>query len=146
MFVHITAKRKHLDLQLRKLYWIIGRHSQLSLKNELLLYKVTLKPIWTYGIQLWGTASNSNIDVLERFQSKLLRIISNAPQYVPSAMLRRDLQVLSVKQEVMNYSITYQQRLINHPNQLATTLYLKPTYKRRLKRCHPADLQTRYKT
>ena len=88
---HITSKRKHLDLQLRKLYWIIGRHSQLSLKNKLLLYKVTLKPIWTYGIQLWGTASNSNIDILERFQSKVLRITTNAPRYVSNAMLRRDL-------------------------------------------------------
>ena len=90
--------------------------------------------------------SNSNIDIPERFQSKVLRIITNAPRYVPNAMLRRDLQVLSVKQEVMNHSITYRQRLINHPNQLATTLYLQPTYNRRLKRCHPADLQTRYKT
>jgi hypothetical protein len=62
---HITSKRRHLDLQLRKLYWIIGRKSQLSLENKLLLYKATLKPIWAYGIQLWGTVSNSNIDILE---------------------------------------------------------------------------------
>jgi hypothetical protein len=27
-----------------------------------------LKPIWTYGIQLWGTASASNIEILERFE------------------------------------------------------------------------------
>jgi hypothetical protein len=31
-----------------------------------------LKPIWIYGIQLWGTASNSNIKILQRFQSKAL--------------------------------------------------------------------------
>jgi len=62
---HITFKRRHLELQLRKLYWIIGRKSQLSLGNKLLLYKAILKPIWAYGIQLWGTASNSNIDILE---------------------------------------------------------------------------------
>jgi hypothetical protein len=43
--------------------------------NKLLLYKSILKPIWTYGIQLWGTASTSNIEILERFQSKALRII-----------------------------------------------------------------------
>ena len=67
---HITTKRKHLDLQFRKLYWILGRNSQLSLENKILVYKVILKPIWTYGVQLWGTASNSNIKILERFQSK----------------------------------------------------------------------------
>jgi hypothetical protein len=27
-----------------------------------------LKSIWTYGIQLWGTASTSNIEILEHFQ------------------------------------------------------------------------------
>ena len=77
---HITSKRRHLDLQLRKLYWIIGRKSQLSLENKL-LYKAILKPIWAYGIQPWGTASNPNIDILERFQAKVLRIITGAVRW-----------------------------------------------------------------
>jgi hypothetical protein len=59
-----------MDLKLRKLYWIIGRKSQLSLENKLLVYKATLAHIWTYGVQLWGSASNSETETLERFQSK----------------------------------------------------------------------------
>jgi len=47
---HITTKRKQLDLKLRNPYWIIGRKSQFSLENKLLVYKVILKPVWTYGI------------------------------------------------------------------------------------------------
>ena len=66
------------------LYWIIGRKSQLSPANKLLVYKAILKPIWTYGVQLWGSVSNSNLEVLERFQSKVLRIIADAPWYVPN--------------------------------------------------------------
>jgi hypothetical protein len=61
------------------MYWLLGRKSQLSLSNKLLLYKTILKPIWTYGIQLWGTASTSNIDILERFQLKALHLIVDAP-------------------------------------------------------------------
>jgi hypothetical protein len=90
---HISAKRKQLDLKFRNMYWIIGRKSQLSLANKLLVYKAILKPLWTNGIQLWGTASNSNIDILERFQSKVLRIITDAPWYVPIAVTKHDLQV-----------------------------------------------------
>jgi hypothetical protein len=60
------------------------------MSNKLLLYKVILKPIWTYGIQLWGSASTSNIEILERFQSKVLRI-TDAPWYVPNVILRQDL-------------------------------------------------------
>jgi len=141
---HITTKRKHLDLQLRKLYWILGRKSQLSLENKLLVYKAILKPIWTYGVQLWGTASNSNIDTLERFQSKVLRIITGAPWYVPNTMLRRDLHVRSVRQEVRNHTINYRHRLDHHPNRLATSLFHGPTTTRRLKRYHPADLPARF--
>jgi hypothetical protein len=32
----------------------------LSTSNKLLIYKTILKPIWIYGIQLWGPASISN--------------------------------------------------------------------------------------
>jgi hypothetical protein len=64
-----------------------------SLPNKLLLYKTILKSIWTYGIQLWGTASTSNIEMLERFQSKALRIIVDAPWYVPNTHIRRDFQL-----------------------------------------------------
>ena len=141
---HIATKRKHLDLQLRQLYWILGRKLQLSLENKLLVYMAIRKPIWTYGIQLWGTASNSNIDILERFQSKVLRIIIDAPWYVPNTMIRRYLQVLHVRQEVTNYSIIYRHRFENHPNRLAKSLFPGPTLNRRLKRCQPADLETRF--
>jgi hypothetical protein len=61
------------------MYWLLGRKSQLSLSIKLLLYKTILKPISTYGIQLWGTASTSNINILERFQPKALRLIAHAP-------------------------------------------------------------------
>jgi hypothetical protein len=61
------------------MHWLLGQKSQLSTTNKLLLYKTILKPIWTYGIQLWGTDSTSNIEILERFQSKVLRIIVDAP-------------------------------------------------------------------
>ena len=68
----------------------------------------------------------------------------DAPWYVPNTMLRPDLQVLSVKQEVRNYSINYRYRLDNHPNRMAKTLLLGTTQNRRLKRCHPVDLQIRF--
>jgi hypothetical protein len=76
---HIFAKRKQLGISLTKMYWLLGRKSNLSSNNKLIIYKAILKPTWTYGIQLWGTNSNSNIEILERFQSKVLRLIVNAP-------------------------------------------------------------------
>ena len=88
---HILTKRKQLDLKLRKLYWVIGWKSQLSLDNKLLVYKAILKPIWTYGIQLWGSAWNSSIEILERFQSEVLRMVVDTPWCVPNAVIKRDI-------------------------------------------------------
>jgi len=44
---YIKAKRQHLNLKLRGMYWLLGRRSKLSNENKLLLYKCVLKPMWT---------------------------------------------------------------------------------------------------
>ena len=93
-------------------------------------------------IQLWGTASTSNIEILERFQAKALRVITDAPWYIPNAMLHRDLRVSTVKHTVKNFSITYHRRIAQHPNLLMPPLIQGPSYPRRLKRKHPLDLPT----
>ena len=36
----------------------------------------------TYGTQLWGCTRQSNIDIIQRFQNKVLRNMVNAPWYV----------------------------------------------------------------
>ena len=85
-------------------------------------------------------ASNSNIETLERFLSKVLRMITHAPWYVPNEVIKRDLKVLSVRQEVRNYSVTYRHRLDDHPNRLAKYLFQRTHCNRRLKLYYPADL------
>jgi hypothetical protein len=45
---HIFTKRRQLGLTFTKMHWLLGRKSQLSTTNKLLLYKTILKPIWTY--------------------------------------------------------------------------------------------------
>ena len=64
-----------------------------------MLYKAILKPVRTCGIQLWGTASNSNIEILQRFQSKTLRSLIHTPWYVTNETINRDLNIPTVKEE-----------------------------------------------
>ena len=141
MAKHIFTTRKQLGLKLHCMYWIIERKSKLSLENKLLIYKTILKPIWTYGIPLWGTASNSNIEILQRFQNKVLRSIVNAPRYVPNTLLHTDLQIQTVKAEITNFRTKYQEKLITHPNELTPALLEEP---RRLKRFKPTELIIRF--
>jgi len=46
------------------------------------IYKIILKPIWTYDIPFWSTASSSNIEILQRYQNNVLRVTENAPLYI----------------------------------------------------------------
>jgi hypothetical protein len=62
---HICTKHKQPGIKFSKLYWLIGRRSQLSLYNKFSVYKAILKPISSYGLQLWGSASKSNTEILE---------------------------------------------------------------------------------
>jgi hypothetical protein len=124
---HIFSKRKQLGITLTKMYWLLGRQSKLTTSNILLAYKVVLKPIWTYSLQLCGTASTSNVEILKRFQSNTLRMITDAPWYVPNAALRRDLHIPPVKEEIQRLSSQYSDGLNSHPNLLTANLMKQPT-------------------
>ena len=137
---HILTKRKALSVQFRKLYWLLARNSNLSLHNKLLLYKIIVKPVWSYGVELWGTAAKSNLDIVQRFQSKMLRTIANAPWFVTNSQLHRDLMVPTVKEEILGRIKTYTRRLESHPNELACDLMESSRVFKRIKRRAPQDL------
>ena len=66
----------------RQIHFLTSRKSKLSIENKLKIYKTIIKPIWTYGIPLWGTEAMSHINKIETIQAKILRTIVNAPWYV----------------------------------------------------------------
>lgn len=139
---YIKAKRLHLNLKSKRLLRLLSSRSQnhFSLENKLRIYKAMLKPIWTYGIQLWGTASNSNIEILQRFQSKTLRSFADAPWYISNKAIHDDLEMPLVKDEIKRFSKHYLDRLSNHNNLLAIMLLDDTNEVRRLKRKQILDL------
>jgi hypothetical protein len=137
---HIKTKRQHLNLKVQQMSCLLGRKSKLSLENKILVYKCILKPIWTYEIQLWGCTKPSNRKVLQRFQSNVLRSITNAPWYVLNLTLHRDLQIPFVTEEIKKYSTIYHSRLIRQENNQVTELSNPLQVKRRLRRQWPSDL------
>jgi hypothetical protein len=125
------------------MYWLLGRKSKLSINTKLLIYKVIPKPIWTYANQLWDTTFNSNIDILERFQSEVLLLIVDAPWYVSNSVNLNDLQIPTVKEEISRFSSHYNVRISLHPNELIASL-TEPPIQRRLRRYWPHVLLVRF--
>ena len=114
--------------------------SALSLHNKLVLYSQMLKPIWTYGIQLWGCAAQNTIAVIQRFQNKVLRDIVNAPWYVRNVDLHRDLNVEMVTAAIRRFARKHEERLHQHVNAEAIQLLDNNALVRRFKRIKPFEL------
>ena len=131
----ISPTRYRIDL-IFNTFWC---HLFDGTQNKITLYKAVVKPVWTYGIQLWGTASNSNIEILQRFQSKTLRSLLNAPWYVTNETIHRDLKIPTVKDEIYKSRSRYNTRVNNHHNPLVTQLLDTTDQIRRLKRKYPLD-------
>lgn len=113
------------DALLQKLISValsIGRTYKLTLTNKLIGYKVIIKPIWTYGIQLCCSASSSNIMRLQEFHSMDLRIITGASWLVSNVTLRSDLRIVYVLEEAKCVSMKNFAQLEMHPNTLRFNL------------------------
>jgi len=124
---------RFLKVKSREIYWLIGKHSPLSLENKLLIYKTVLKPVWTYGIELWGCATKRNIAVIQRYQSILLRTITNVLWYVSNQTLHSELHIPRVRTVFRERAATHHTTLDSHPKRLMEPL-VHPPSNRRLKR------------
>ena len=65
--------------------------------------------------------------------------------FMANKIIRRNLHIPTVKEEISNYGKQYINRLRTHPNLLASRLLEKSSNKRRLKRFKPLDFQSRFK-
>jgi hypothetical protein len=70
-------------------------------------------------------------------------MIVDAPWYVPNTVIRRDLQIQTVKEEIRRYSSQYSARLNTHANDPIVNLIELPDT-RRLRRHLPNELPTRF--
>jgi len=137
---HVKKKRDELGLKYKHMYQLMGTRSALSTHNKLVLYKQILKPVWTYGIQLWGCTKPSNIAIIQRFKIKVLRDIVNAPWYVRNTDLHRDLKMEMVTAEIRRFARKHEDKLLHHYNVEAIQLFDNSELQRRLKRTKPFQL------
>lgn len=136
---HINKKKEQVKQKFKSLYWLLNKKSKLSLESKILIYKSILKPIWLYGIQLWGTTKKSNRQIIERVQTKIIRAILGAPRYVKNKNMLKDMNVKSAEDEAKLASQKYVIRLLNHPNPSARKI-LDSTNFKRLKRIDTLQL------
>ena len=87
-----------------------------SIENKLPIYKAVIKPRWSYGIELWGWASKYNVVIMQRSQSKILRVIGNASWYVTNHTLHTDFNSPYVSDVIHERINKHHNHLEAHPN------------------------------
>ena len=142
---HIAAKCKRIKLKLHELNFLLNRYSPLSLSNKILIFKVVIKPIWTYGLEIWGTTATSNIKPITTLQNKILRTITNANWYISNDNIYKDLQIEQVEEEMKKRSLSHISKIICHQNpEIRFLPYQESTSNRRLQRFRTTDLPSRF--
>ena len=122
----LLIRRKHIYVKLLNTQCPLEGcgNEQAKLPNRIL---VIIKPIWTYGVQLWCCAKPSNTKILQRIQSKVLRISFNAPWYISNKTLHNYSEMPPVEEEIKRLTINYIQNLTDHPNVLTSHLLAPPS-------------------
>ena len=54
----------------------------------------------SYGIQLWGSAAKSNIDIIQRFQNKVITAIVDAPRSASNSAIQKDTSILTLTKKL----------------------------------------------
>lgn len=139
---HLHKKKEQIKLTFNKMYWLLNKKSKLSLSTKIAVYKSIIRPIWTYGIQLWGAAKKSNLEIIKRVQSKIIRAITGAPRYVRNKFLLRETKINEVDEIIAKHSKAYLARLEQHPNSTARTILTAKKFTR-LKKNDPIDCAKR---
>jgi hypothetical protein len=119
---HIKKKQEELQIKFREMYWQLGRRCELSMYNKLPLYKQVLRPVWTSGVQLWGYEKKGNINIILRYQKKVLWCLVNAPRYARNSDIHRDLGVETVASIIARHAISHENRLQHHVKEEASRL------------------------
>jgi hypothetical protein len=99
-----------------------------------MLYKQILKPVWTYGIELWGCTKQSDTDLIQRCQNKVLRNIVDAPWYIRDTEFNREIQMGMVTSEIGKFAKKLKERLLHHVDVEAMQLLDNSDLVRRLER------------
>jgi hypothetical protein len=119
---HITIKRQTLDARRKQLFSLLGRRSKLPLGLKLKIYKTLLAPVWMYASQLFGSAKPSVLAKIQRFQSKFLRLITDAPLQVSNRTLHDDLKVPYITDVIRQVYGRFKDKLRDHDNVLIRDL------------------------
>ncbi|VVC36903.1 Hypothetical protein CINCED_3A025794 [Cinara cedri] len=107
----VRQKKLLIKKKIQHLYWLVGKHSELDFTSKRLLNVMIIKPIWTYGIQLRGCTSKSNVEIIQRCQNIAFRTIVTVYRYYRNDIIHRDMVITFVQDKITKFAGKHEKRL-----------------------------------
>ncbi|GFU03544.1 RNA-directed DNA polymerase from mobile element jockey [Trichonephila clavipes] len=122
---HIEQTRKKAQAVHAILKRLISRRSKLAIRHKVLLYKSIIRPVMSYGSQIWGSAGMCHLKKLHTLTNSFLRQIVNAPWFVRNEVIYRDLKIKPFLSHIKDLSKRFFDKLPSVPNELISN---QPAY------------------
>lgn len=94
---HINYVIARANVAVKTLYPLISRKSKLHLSNKLLIYKLAIRPIFTYACPAFINIAECHIKKLQQFQNKVLKMILNRRRNERTETVHKEANVPLIK-------------------------------------------------
>ena len=88
----------------------LNRESDLSVRNEVLLYKQLIRSMMEHACLAWRSAARTHVRRIQVLQSKCLRLATGAPWYVSNRQIHEDLCVPLFLDHIMAVTASFDSR------------------------------------
>lgn len=97
---HTDYVIKRTNAAIHTLYPLINRKSKLNIQNKLLIYKVAIRPVFTYASPAFIGIAKSHIKRLQVQQNKALKMILNTSRYERTSTIHEVAKVQMVEEYI----------------------------------------------
>ena len=131
--IALATKRTH------QLYPLLKKSSPLQLHTSIHLYQTMIRPILSYASPVWAAASKTNIQKIQTFQNKFLRIITKAPWFIPNSQIHQELGITPITVHFSLLSAKFYNKISRIPSAIHFKLGKQNPHRKRLKRKLPRE-------
>lgn len=109
---HVNYTSEKVNKAIGALIPLIGRRSQMSTQNKILVYKVVIQPAILYAAPAWGgIISKQQLSRLQKIQNRCLRMALRADRRTPTAVLHERAKVQMVEKSIEDHAKRFYQNL-----------------------------------
>lgn len=114
---HIEETAKKARRSAAALYPLLNRKSRLATENKILLIKMIILPMITYGAQIWNRATESTKRPLQAMINKLTRWALDAPWYISNEQIRNETNMKTLSEIIEERTEKMIEKMEQHENE-----------------------------